>query len=155
MKALTLHQPWASAIAWGVKRIETRGWATSYRGPIAIHAGKRWTRDEVAKGRSLLATLRASPLGEVPETLPELCPLGVVVAVAVLVDCREMDGAWIDEQTDMELEWGGWAPGRFGWVLENVHALARTYEMRGRQGLWNVSEPDAVEIMRRMIRVPA
>lgn len=41
MKALTLHQPWASLIAAGVKTIETRSWSTRYRGPLAVHAGKR------------------------------------------------------------------------------------------------------------------
>ena len=40
MKMLTLHQPWASLIAVGVKTIETRSWSTPYRGPLAIHAGK-------------------------------------------------------------------------------------------------------------------
>ena len=46
MKALSLWQPWASAIALGHKRIEPRHWTTSYRGLIAIHAAKRWTADE-------------------------------------------------------------------------------------------------------------
>lgn len=41
MKAITLWQPWASLVAVGVKTIETRSWSTSYRGPIAIHAGAR------------------------------------------------------------------------------------------------------------------
>lgn len=41
MKALTLWQPWASLIAIGAKTIETRGWSTSYRGPLAIHAAQR------------------------------------------------------------------------------------------------------------------
>jgi len=41
VKALTLHQPWASLIAVGAKRIETRSWSTSYRGPLAIHAAAR------------------------------------------------------------------------------------------------------------------
>ena len=41
MKALTLHQPRASLVALGVKTIETRGWSTTYRGPLLIHAGKR------------------------------------------------------------------------------------------------------------------
>lgn len=41
MKALTLHQPWATLVAVGAKQVETRGWATRYRGPIAIHAGHR------------------------------------------------------------------------------------------------------------------
>ncbi len=40
MKALSLHQPWASLIAEGVKTIETRSRATRYRGPLAIHAAK-------------------------------------------------------------------------------------------------------------------
>jgi activating signal cointegrator 1 len=40
VKALTLHQPWASLIAVGAKRIETRNWATDYRGPLAIHASR-------------------------------------------------------------------------------------------------------------------
>lgn len=38
MKAITVWQPWASLLACGAKRYETRGWATRYRGPIAIHA---------------------------------------------------------------------------------------------------------------------
>lgn len=40
MKAITIRQPWASLIALGEKKIETRSWQTKYRGPILIHAGK-------------------------------------------------------------------------------------------------------------------
>jgi len=40
MKAISLWEPWATAIAIGAKKIETRSWATSYRGPLAIHAAK-------------------------------------------------------------------------------------------------------------------
>lgn len=41
MKAITLWQPWASLLACGAKGYETRSWATSYRGQIAIHAAKK------------------------------------------------------------------------------------------------------------------
>ncbi len=41
MKAITIHQPWASLIVVGAKRFETRSWETKYRGPIAIHASKQ------------------------------------------------------------------------------------------------------------------
>ena len=41
MKVLTLHQPWASLVALGVKTIETRSWSTQYRGPLAIHAAAK------------------------------------------------------------------------------------------------------------------
>ena len=40
IKAISLWQPWASLIALGGKKIETRSWPTKYRGPLAIHASK-------------------------------------------------------------------------------------------------------------------
>lgn len=50
MKALSLTQPWASLIAIGAKRVETRSWSTNHRGPVAIHAAKgfpKFARDLV------------------------------------------------------------------------------------------------------------
>ncbi|MCL2331658.1 MAG: ASCH domain-containing protein [Proteobacteria bacterium] len=41
MKTLTLWQPWAGAIAAGLKKYETRGWPTKHRGLLAIHASLR------------------------------------------------------------------------------------------------------------------
>ena len=49
MKAITLHQPWASLIAEGIKTIETRSWAPSREiigQRIAIHAAKRKSTEE-------------------------------------------------------------------------------------------------------------
>ena len=40
MKALTVYQPWASLIALGEKKIETRSWPTNYRGPLALVVGR-------------------------------------------------------------------------------------------------------------------
>ncbi len=102
-KALTFHQPWATLIALGVKTIETRSWSTSYRGPLAIHAAKRpskqeWDTDEwsirydhvahyptvrqMSPERRLLGSLFPDDVvGHYP------LPLGAVVAVADLTDC--------------------------------------------------------------------
>ena len=41
MKAITIYQPYASLIACGEKRFETRGHKVNYRGRIAIHAGMK------------------------------------------------------------------------------------------------------------------
>jgi hypothetical protein len=41
MKALSIKQPWAALIVSGIKPVENRSWATSYRGPLLIHASKR------------------------------------------------------------------------------------------------------------------
>ena len=100
MKALSLHQPWASLIAIGAKRIETRHWTTSYRGPLAIHAAGRqpphgWTlgdwRTYAGDGAATLdpkgARMYRRDLGWAtrPET-PVPLPLGAVVATCDLVD---------------------------------------------------------------------
>ncbi len=39
-KALSVREPWVSAIVDGVKRFENRSWRTDYRGPLLIHAGR-------------------------------------------------------------------------------------------------------------------
>lgn len=43
MRVLTVQQPWAWAILHGGKDVENRTQAWSYRGPVAIHAGARWS----------------------------------------------------------------------------------------------------------------
>ena len=62
MKALSVRQPWANLIAAGEKTIETRTWATNYRGEILIVSSKK----------------------------PRIEPAGYAVALARLVECRPM-----------------------------------------------------------------
>jgi hypothetical protein len=60
MRAISLWQPWASAIALRLKSNETRGWATTYRGPLAIHAALRFDGQQRAFAeteRALVATV--------------------------------------------------------------------------------------------------
>jgi hypothetical protein len=38
MKTLSVRQPYASLICWGLKKIENRSWDTAYRGKLLIHA---------------------------------------------------------------------------------------------------------------------
>lgn len=87
MKALTLHQPWASLIAVGLKTIETRSWSTKYRGPLAIHAGKRnmdmeglklwWHNQDALAPQMDAASWQTLPFGKVVAT----CQLTDVVAM--------------------------------------------------------------------------
>nr|WP_240927579.1 ASCH domain-containing protein [Paenibacillus thiaminolyticus] len=80
MKAITIIQPWATLIALGEKNFETRGWATKYRGPLAIHAGKKVDR-EACEMEPIKSTL-----AEYGYTADEL-PTGAVVAIAELTEC--------------------------------------------------------------------
>jgi hypothetical protein len=102
MEALTLHQPWATAIAEGIKTIETRSWSTSYRGPLAIHAGKRMPASWTTIGPYRIKGFGRTGLALVGPGLPEfrstprlegcLVPLGAVVATATLVDVVPIGG---------------------------------------------------------------
>jgi hypothetical protein len=44
--ALSIRQPWAWLIVNGYKDIENRTWATKFRGPVLVHAGKQMTRGD-------------------------------------------------------------------------------------------------------------
>lgn len=75
LKAISILQPRASLIACGAKKIETRGWSTSYRGPIAIHAGKKFDYDAYNKLRYWIKPLEK--FGDLTEY-----PAGAVIAIA-------------------------------------------------------------------------
>jgi hypothetical protein len=62
VKALSVKQPWANMIALGEKTIETRTWATPYRGQLLIVSSRE----------------------------PRIAPAGFALAVALLDDCRPM-----------------------------------------------------------------
>lgn len=148
MKALSLHQPWASLIAIGAKRIETRHWPTSYRGPIAIHAAKRPLTAEELRDDDLMRFFptypRVASLNDLRAWAAKTIPLGAVVATAELYHCGLMvsgPGARKGELTieavpAQERMLGNYEPGRYGWGLEKVRALTPPIPARGAQGLW-------------------
>lgn len=125
MKALSLTQPWATAITLGIKTMETRSWCTNYRGPLAIHASKAfpgWAKDFAETEHTL---------GRLPARLP----LGAIVAMADLIDVL-WTGEVVHDITAVERLYGDYSPGRCAWKLENVRALTTPVSCRGYQGLW-------------------
>lgn len=131
MKALSLWQPWASAIFLGLKAIETRSWETNYRGPLLIHAAKCW------KGQQRQFADIEYSLGR----LPDRVPLGALLGVAELVDCVPVDE--IEFLLDpIERMYGNYSWGRFGLKLASIRAFTEPLGYRGAQGFFNV--PDAV-----------
>ena len=131
MRAISLWQPWASAIALGVKRVETRHWSTNYRGPLVIHAARRWDAEQ----RGFAAAEHC--LGRLPSRLP----LGALVAVATLIDVRPTDELSL-EVSAIERLYGNYAPGRFGWMLEDIRPLPEPIGYKGHQSFFDV--PDGV-----------
>ena len=78
MYAITLHQPWATLIALGIKTVETRSWPAPERllgQVIAIHAGKRTVR---RPGEYIEQKLRARLGEEWNRTIPAGAVLATV-----------------------------------------------------------------------------
>jgi hypothetical protein len=132
LKGISLWQPWASLIALGAKRIETRVWPTDHRGPIAIHAAKHFTDEEKAlcEREPFKSVLEAA--GITAETMPT----GVVVAVADVADCIQFTEGF--DPGEPERFFGDFSPGRFGFKLENVRRLAEPVDCAGAQRVFNL-----------------
>lgn len=162
MKAITIWQPWASLIACGAKKYETRSWATNYRGPIAIHAALKDPCKLPLLGLEDFEEAVQKAFGDVSSSWC-LLPRGAVIATAELVDCwhivhcpgADADraslieiGAELDvpkhsprfgdfiEPNEQELLFGDWTPGRYAWELQNIQLLPSPIYVKGHQGLW-------------------
>jgi hypothetical protein len=168
MRCLTLTQPWASLVAIGAKKIETRSWPTNYRGPLAIHAAKgfpRWARETCLDSPFIQALHRANYLSD-----PRLnrrrenaakwdsIPLSSVLATCTLVDCVQMHEFWyrqgdppalgLGKYTQMladnpnEREFGDYADGRWAWILADVECFEQPVPAKGALGLWEWTPPE-------------
>ncbi len=135
MKALTLTQPWATLVANGSKRVETRSWRTRYTGRIAIHAAKGYPKDAKA-----FAEIERG-LGRLPSRIP----LAAVIALATLRDCRPTEEAEL-ELSGLERHLGNYSPGRWAWFLDDVTELAHPIPCRGMLSLWEVPPEVAAQI---------
>lgn len=143
MKALTLTAPFATLIACGEKRIETRSWATSYRGLLAIHEAKTLRREDREYAEEHHAILAA--LGRHGYRDLRALPLGCVVAVARVVACESTDVACRGRfATPQELMFGDYEPGRYAWHLRDVARLPQPIPAKGALGLWDWRD-DATE----------
>jgi activating signal cointegrator 1 len=160
VKTLTLTQPWASLVAIGAKKIETRSWQTQYRGPLAIHAAKSFpasTKDlcYMSPFKEALGMpdgthlLHADPppawVAEARRMLRAL-PLGYIIATAQLVNVLPTEvldnsantfSVSFEPISEQERAFGDYSPGRFAWILEDVHILSQPIHAKGAVGLWD------------------
>jgi hypothetical protein len=104
MRAISLWQPWASLLAHGQKRVETRHWPIKSPGPLVVHAAQKWSRELAAQTIKppFSLALRAAgyrlpgdrnarmfrrPVAETDGTRNGPLPLGCLLGVVELVAC--------------------------------------------------------------------
>jgi hypothetical protein len=146
MKALPLWQPWASLVAVGAKRVETRHWAAPdyiIGQRVAIHATKghfdRNAMELEPFRRRLSEALDAGTLMLVDGELP----LGAIIATVVIHRCSAMTResvAELERRDPDERAFGYYGPDRFAWVLRDVERLEQPVPFTGRQGIFDVPD---------------
>ena len=172
MKALSLWQPWASAITLGLKRIETRSWRTNYRGRLLIHAAKKkLTNDEYVELAYLSAYQDVARLARpdlkgqgiaIARIFHSHLPYGALIAVCDLVGWQRFDPSTLPGSTirgsghqipltEQEYALGNYGPGRFGWILSNIRALSKPIPYKGRQGLFEVPDDQLPEEVMKLV----
>lgn len=137
MKAITVQQPWAWAIIYGGKLVENRTQMTHYRGPLAIHAGKRWSERGARIVPEIAGPWQKSWTDPIGDAGP--VPAGVLIGVVDLVDCHEEAGCCAP--------WGerthhGLRRRLTHLVLENPRPLPEPIPAAGHVWLWNVDLDD-------------
>jgi DNA (cytosine-5)-methyltransferase 1 len=119
-------------IAQGLKKYETRSWSTNYRGPLLICSAK--LKEELdQRSRYLWLADQYNLNLEDFESLR----FGCAIALVDLTDCIKMDEAFIQSQSGLEIDCGGWAVGRYAWKLENIRRVLPVVNIKGKQGFFN------------------
>lgn len=128
MKVITVKQPFASLIAYGIKEYEFRTWKTKYRGEILIHAGKGIDKKAMKKFEHLNLDY----------------PSGCIIAKANLTDCIKIDDnarSMLNEKNPLvyssiinDKKWNG-----YGFKLENIEKTKPIY-INGKLSLWNYNQ---------------
>lgn len=124
MKALSVKQPFATALAYGEKSIEFRSKPTNHRGELLICASKSsgniWFDVGDDKGSEFVAH-----------------PLGVMLGVRRLVECRPMAKADLTEfGAPKNIE--GW----FALVFDGFNDTTVPRQVKGSIGFFNVDDSE-------------
>lgn len=127
MKVISVQEPYATLIALGYKKIETRSWRTSYRGEIYIHASLSTKYLNSITNEDILNLIKEKELN-----------YGKIICKARLVDCIPMTKEYIQKikQNRQEYILGIYNEGRYAWILDNIELLSQPIAAKGKLGLW-------------------
>lgn len=149
MKCISLWNPWAFLMAIDKKRNETRSWGTSYRGPLAIHAAKKWDKKLLEMCckepfYSALASERPNMGGSY--YFDDLCkmilPFGQIIAVVDLWNCYRIETTFAHKSmlSLNEYSFGDYSVGRYVWQTQNVKRLREPIPFKGKQRFFEVPD---------------
>lgn len=125
---LSMHQPWASLLVLGIKRVEGRSWYTAHRGRLWIAAAaKQPTEQEVAAVEGMYRTLYGHDNVTFPKQYPVSCLLGCVD----LADCLAQE----DYKEDFP---EGESESPYVFMCENPQQLVLKFPVKGQHKIWKL-----------------
>ncbi|CAI9277682.1 unnamed protein product [Lactuca saligna] len=135
---LTMHQPWASLLVYGIKRIEGRSWPSPITGRLWIHAAGKVPDPETIKAMEDFYRQLYALDGVTDLKFPEHYPVSRLLGCVEVVGCvtSEELASWEDIPQGVRLE--GLTP--FCWLCEQPQKLLIPFEMRGYQGVYNLEK---------------
>ncbi|XP_044946134.1 putative uncharacterized protein DDB_G0290521 isoform X1 [Hordeum vulgare subsp. vulgare] len=133
---LTMHQPWASLLVHGIKRVEGRSWPSPVTGRLWIHAASKVPDpDTVAAMEDFYREIYAVD-GVHHIDFPRHYPVSRLLGCVEVVGCVRSEElvCWEDVPQSVRLE----GLTDFCWLCENPQKLVVPFEMRGYQGVYNL-----------------
>ncbi|XP_041849448.1 activating signal cointegrator 1 [Melanotaenia boesemani] len=126
---LSMHQPWASLLVKGIKRVEGRTWYTSHRGRLWIAAAaKKPTPQEIAEVEAMYRHLyKKEP--RFPKDYPTGCLLGCVN----MTDCLSQE-QFREQFPDTCEE----SASPFVFMCTNPQELLVKFPMKGKHKIWKL-----------------
>lgn len=124
IRAISIKQPWANLIVSGFKTIETRKWATTYRGDILICSSLQPDKSAL----ELYGPHADRFQGHSPITAE---PAGVALCIAELYDCRKMI------RTDERRALCHVYPNAHSFFLRNIRKI-EPFPVKGQLGIFEV-----------------
>jgi hypothetical protein len=128
MKCLTVCNPWAAAIVFSRRTVENSTRHVKYRGPLLIHAGRRYD-DQV----NALVCRQLGPLHLTGVR-------GAIIGYVDLVDTQDVEYCQLP-----------WASGPVCWLLKYPRVFAEPIPYQGAQGLFDVPDELVAEAIERSL----
>ncbi|KAH7843187.1 hypothetical protein Vadar_013656 [Vaccinium darrowii] len=135
---LTMHQPWASLLVYGIKRIEGRSWPSPIRGRLWIHAAGKVPDTETIKAMEDFYREIYAVNGITDLKFPEHYPISRLLGCVEVVGCVSLDElvSWEELPEGVRLE----GQTDYCWLCEQPQKLIVPFEMRGYQGVYNLEK---------------
>lgn len=131
-----MHQPWASLLVHGIKRIEGRSWPSPITGRLWIHAAGKVPEQATIKAMEDFYREIYAVNGITDIKFPDNYPTSRLLGCVEVVGCVTLEElrCWEDIPEGVRLE----GQTNFCWLCEQPQKLIIPFEMRGYQGVYNL-----------------